>query len=316
MNTPPNPPGQDSGKTVSLLFIGAAVGAVLAFLFITVVLVCVLWFGGFFAGRNVASPNPNPTPHPNVAPPRRVETRVRPDPVPGRDFEVTLERPERRNPAPAPAPGDVAPLLHIRSKSLNVLDGKPLVMETASVVQQTGDGYLIVRDSQNLRITGPFTVSAWFQARTLERAMTIGSRALNGPPWTPPFSSWLLRINSPNHLEGSLSDGRGYSPSTWSVSLEPGQWYHAVLTYDGNTKRMFLNGAMQPRLASGTLTNPTGIGNAPGRSILIGADESESPAAEIFDGAIDDVRVFNRGLPEEEVQSLFTEGAKRYGLNP
>ncbi len=312
MNTPPTPPGRDSGKTLSLLFIGGAVGAVLAFLFITVVLVGVLWWGGFFTSKNAASPAAQP----NFAPPQRVERTVRVAPPSTRDFEVTrnvrLERPERM---PAAAPGDVAPVLHIRSKSLNVLDGKPLVLETVGTVQK-GDGYLIIPDSEEFRITGPFTVSAWFQAAgNMERAMTIASRALNGPPWTSPFCSWLLRVNNATHLEGSLSDARSFYPSTWSVSLEPGQWYHAVLTYDGNTKKMFLNGAMQQRLASGTLQNPAGIGNTPGRSILIGADESENPVADLFEGAIDDVRVFNRGLPEDEVQSLFNEGAKKYGLN-
>ncbi|MBC7790386.1 MAG: LamG domain-containing protein, partial [Anaerolineae bacterium] len=202
-----------------------------------------------------------------------------------------------------------------RSESRNVLDGKPLEVETASAVQQTGNGYLVVRDSRELRITGPLTVSAWFQAAgNMDRGMTIASRALNGPPWTFPFSSWLLRVNDATHLEGSLSDGRTYYPSTWSVSLEPGQWYHAVLTYDGDRKKMFLNGVMQQRLASGVLNTP-GIGNVPGRSILIGADESESPG-DLFEGAIDDVRVFNRGLPDEEVQSLFAEGSKRYGIIP
>src|SRR5688572_2691564 len=142
---PPTPPGPNSGKSVSLLLIGTVVGAVLAFLFITVVLVGVLWWGGFFTRKNVASPAVTP----NVAPPQRVERMVRAAPPPVRDFEVTVDaRPERTTLA---SPGDVAPVLHIRSQSLNVLDGKPLVIETATKVQQA-DGYLIVRDSQNLRI--------------------------------------------------------------------------------------------------------------------------------------------------------------------
>lgn len=58
---------RDSGNTLSLLFIGAAVGATLAFVFITLVLVVVLWRGGFFGPRNLASPN--------VDPPVRVERR-------------------------------------------------------------------------------------------------------------------------------------------------------------------------------------------------------------------------------------------------
>lgn len=224
-------------------------------------------------------------------------------------------RPERREPvAVAPASRATPPVFHIRSKSLNLLDGKAPTLETAGEVQ-SGEGYLVVRDSEDLRITGAFTVSAWFQARTTDRGMTIASRALNGPPWTFPFSSWLLRVNSAALLEGSLSDGRNYSPSTWAVSLQPGQWYHAVLTYDGDAKKMFLNGERQQRLASGMPNNPNGIGNTPGRSIIIGADESESPAAEIFDGAIDDVRIFNRALPEEEIQSVFSAGAGKYGVN-
>jgi hypothetical protein len=271
------PESRDSGKKLSLLFVGIAAGAILALVFVTAVLVLVLWKAGFFTSKS---------------------TTLQP-----------VEYKDVKKPVSAGAP-----VLHIRSKTLNVLDGKPVIIENGGEVR-SGDGYLVVSDSENLRITGEFTVSAWFQPRTIDRGMTIASRALNGPPWAFPFSSWLLRLNSESLLEGSLSDGHGYSPSTWSVSVQRGQWHHAVLTYDGTTKKMFLNGVRQQRLASGILNHPNGIGNAPGRSILIGADESESPAAEIFDGAIDDVRIFNRALPDEEVQVVFNEGAKRYGVN-
>jgi hypothetical protein len=313
----PSAPGQGgSGPKLSRLFLGVAAGAILALVFVTVVLVAVLWKGGFFNSRNPSVAREERLER--VAPAPRVEPATRVEPAP------RLVRPANNHPpltaapaavAVAAGPESIAPVFHIRSKTSNLLDDQPVTIESGGEVRR-GEGYLVVSDSEKLRITGPFTVSAWFQPRTMDRGMTIASRALNGPPWSYPFSSWLLRVNSPKHLEGSLSDGRGYFPSTWSVSLEPGQWYHAVLTYDGIIKRMFLNGVMQPTLASGTIENRTGIGNAAGHSILIGADESESPAAEIFDGAIDDVRVFNRGLPEDEVQSLFSEGAKRYGLNP
>jgi hypothetical protein len=274
---PPPPGSRHPEKNRTVVFIVVAAGAILALVFVTAILVLVLWKAGFFTTKS--------------APVLRVENK------------------ELKVPA-----SEGAPVLHIRSKSLNVLDGKSLIMESAGEVRRA-DGYLVVSDSESLRLQGPITVSAWFKARSFDKAMTVAGRAQNGPPWQYPFLSWLIRINTDSVVEGDVGHGRSYSPAGWAVStLLPEQWYFVCMTYDGNKKALFLNGLLQNQLASGSMAASGMIGNTPGKPILIGADESESPVGDVFDGAIDDVRVFDRALPEEEIQALFTKGTKTYGV--
>ena len=279
-------------KKGTVFFLGVATGSILALVFVTAVLAVASWKFGFF--------NPRPAPAPVVS--------VRPTPpiIPG-------QPPGPAMPAPS-ATATVEPVLHLMSQNLNLLDGKfPITAGDAQV--QRGDGYLVVSDAPKLRISDALTVALWFKPRYFNKPMTLGSRAISGPPWQAPFASWLLRINNDQLIEGSLA-GAGFSPSTWLVPvLQPGQWSHAVLIYDGHTKMLFLNGARQTQLNSGMLNHDQGIANTPGRPIMIGADESfENPDAEKFDGAIDDVQLFNRALSGAEVSALYNGGARRYGV--
>jgi hypothetical protein len=199
---------------------------------------------------------------------------------------------------------------------LNVLDGKSLLITGSHEVQQR-DGYLTVSDSEVLRIPAPITVAAWFKARSYDRAMTVAGRAYNGPAWRYPFLSWLIRINTNTIVEGDVGDGRSYSPAGWDVpSLLPGQWYHVAMTYDGNSKALFLNGVPQTALASGSQSYSSPISYTSGKPVIIGADESDDPVGDVFDGSIDDVKIFKQALQPPEIQALVKDTAGKYGVNP
>ncbi len=311
MNTPPVPPPRKG----PLILLGVAIGAI-GILMVVLVFLGVVWVG-FSAYRSHSVPA-QPVPMQPQFDPLVAEPPGIPPPIvrrPSPDRMIRVERAERMDraeitelPAPA-APGSVAPVLHLHSPSGNLLDGKIFTLETPGEAHGAG-GYVRVADAPALRIPGPMSISVWFNARTTNNPMTICSRALNGPPWQFPYSSWLLRINDPIHLEGTLTGAGGYSPSTWiSQPIKPGQWYHMVFTYDGRKKKLYLNGGQAMKLFSGKLDHTSPNTYTLGRSILIGADESESPVGEIFDGAIDDLRVFNRALPEEEILEMYSKPA-------
>src|SRR5205085_3175502 len=118
---------------------------------------------------------------------------------------------------------------------------------------QPEENSLRIRDSDHLRIAGPITVSAWFKVRSFEKSMAVVGRAQNGPPWQYPFLSWLIRINTDSLVEADVGDGRSYSPSSWNVpALQREEWYFVAMTYDGNAKTLYLNGAEVNSLASGS----------------------------------------------------------------
>jgi len=85
--------------------------------------------------------------------------------------------------------------------------------------------------------------------------------------------------------------------------LNTNEWYHVVLTYDGSFIKLYINGVLDNRVAqSGTIkatTNP----------FLIGSTYTTGEAK--FNGIIDEVRIFNRALSEEEIKFLYQEGLKK-----
>jgi hypothetical protein len=82
-------------------------------------------------------------------------------------------------------------------------------------------------------------------------------------------------------------------------TLQPNTWYHAVATYDGATMRLYLNGVQVASTAkTGALataaTVPVGIGRNPAGSNYV-------------NGAVDDLRIFARGLTAADVITLYGE---------
>lgn len=205
-------------------------------------------------------------------------------------------------------------VLQLQSRTFNILRGENLTIVGSGKVENR-DGYFLVGDAESLRPQDAITVAAWFNARSFDQPMTIAGRAQNGPPWQYPFLSWLVRINTESLMEIDVGHAQNYTPSGWNVPpLQPGQWYFVAMTFDGQTKKLFLNGTLITSLASGSPNSPSGIHYTPGRAILIGADESDAPVGDRFQGMIDDVRIYDRALSAEEVRQVFQEGARRLPL--
>jgi len=77
------------------------------------------------------------------------------------------------------------------------------------------------------------------------------------------------------------------------------EWHHYCLTYDGSAFRVYLDGVEEVTEALTGATSHNDTGN------WLGADPAP---ARHFDGAIDDVRVYDRALDAAEVQRLFQFG--------
>jgi len=136
------------------------------------------------------------------------------------------------------------------------------------------------------------TLSAWIKPDTVATA-TIISR--NGP--------YHLGING-NKAYGAVCYNPGVPPFyAWpsvvgSTVLEAGQWYHLVLTYDYTDIRIYVDGILDcapSALAQDLLIN--------GADLNIGWDQPGF--GNYFDGTIDEVSYYKRGLTGDEVRSLY-----------
>lgn len=79
-------------------------------------------------------------------------------------------------------------------------------------------------------------------------------------------------------------------------------WYHAIGTYDGSIMKIFVNGILVA-----TNTNVQGpIDGCEGGNLRIGKWWANDP--QNFKGKLDDIRIYNRALSQDEVNALYNEG--------
>ncbi|MGV8085087.1 MAG: NosD domain-containing protein, partial [Candidatus Bilamarchaeum sp.] len=100
-----------------------------------------------------------------------------------------------------------------------------------------------------------------------------------------------------NLLIGAINcNGFGTSPT-----LQVGQWSHIVLTKEGTTWNLYLNGSLLV-----TASNPF---NSPTPFMMIGQNTLALNSA--FNGSIDNFKIYNRSLSQEQISALFANRTDR-----
>jgi len=108
-----------------------------------------------------------------------------------------------------------------------------------------------------------------------------------------------------NHMDDSFRGAAGVQiEGTWYAasfgSLQANTWYHLVATYDGEDLKAYRDGVL--------ITNnsdPAGPPNAEDETLKFGR---HAMGALYFRGTIDDVRIYNYAIDEDEIKSIFNEG--------
>ena len=142
------------------------------------------------------------------------------------------------------------------------------------------------------RVSDDFTVSAWAWSNTTGGSQTLFRRGSPFPSTVP----YRLAYGGGATL-GARSDT--LVPATLDSISEPhtGEWFHVAMTYDGTTRSLYFNGVLDASdEPAGTVYSGIGI-------LDIGYDPQYLSASS-WDGSIDDLVVFDRGLLPEEVALL------------
>ncbi|MGP8199281.1 MAG: LamG domain-containing protein [Limisphaerales bacterium] len=160
------------------------------------------------------------------------------------------------------------------------------------------DDQIEVANSASISPSNALTVAAWILPLAYEDDKHCVSKGMN--------ENYTYRSYS---LQGPWSDGTWHAVvsfaagevTTASSSMAAlGQWSHVLMSYDGTAVNLYVNGqlsAAQP--ASGPI-NQTSWG------LLIGSHHFDAGSPDYwFNGDIDDVRIYNRALPSNEVQQLY-----------
>ncbi len=114
--------------------------------------------------------------------------------------------------------------------------------------------------------------------------------------------SFALYLNSDSQ---SISfNTSGTTNSTFTVNnvneLWDGNWHHLLVTYNGLEKVIYLDNVVVSRLnASGKIDSGWGF------NLLIGAGTNEISPALLYEGMIDETRIYNYALNSDEIRELF-----------
>ena len=145
------------------------------------------------------------------------------------------------------------------------------------------------------------TLAAWFKADSFI-STSADNRIISKSTGTSTQNHyWMLStINSDGvKLRFRLkTDGTTTTLIASSGNIAVGKWVHAVATYDGSNMRLYQNGVEVGSTAkTGTISTNNAV------SVNIGRSPDGSKE---WSGIIDDVRVYNRALSEEEIQALIS----------
>ncbi|MBR9692832.1 DUF2341 domain-containing protein [Candidatus Woesearchaeota archaeon] len=150
-----------------------------------------------------------------------------------------------------------------------------------------------------------YTVSAWVNIpSTIYETQTVVGRR---DAWDE--TNYMVRIVSSTgrpqitHVRPDI--GNTIDSVTGTTDLRNAGWKHVVATYDGSEQRIYVNGVSEGFVAA---ADPEMGG---GQQVQIGHDRSGNFR---FDGDIDEVRIYDRALSEDEVKTEFCTGASKLNI--
>lgn len=147
------------------------------------------------------------------------------------------------------------------------------------------------------------TVSAWMLGSSLSGEARIASKA-SGQAESD--HDWMLGLGSGAGAEDKLrirlkTAGVTSTFSTGDLALADSTWYHVAFTYDGSNVRVYLNGSEVGSFAK------TGTLDQSGLPVRIGSgNDGSGGASAVWDGLIDEVKVFNRSLSQAELAAEYS----------
>ena len=163
------------------------------------------------------------------------------------------------------------------------------------------DDYVTFGDVHDFAGTASFSVEGWVN-RTAVGAASVYRRVINKEKLAAGVKDgWGLQIppnSDPNaqKLLFTRAAGTTTNQAVSATTIVAGLWYHVVLTYDGATMRIYVNGALNASAAS-SLSMPDNTA-----SLRLGMREG---TAAFYAGRIDDVAIYDRALSAVEVQEHY-----------
>lgn len=168
----------------------------------------------------------------------------------------------------------------------------------SSVAFNGASSYVSVVNASALKVTDKLTMEAWVYPTQLDPLNGIAERSILVREETSTVSSFALygaKTDTPRIVAQARSGTSLSKTGTKAPSLSLQVWIHLAVTYESPNLQLYVNGVLvaQRSNGEGNLINSNAslfIGGWPGMN-------------EFFAGRIDEVRIYNRVLSEEEIKA-------------
>ncbi|MDQ7029667.1 MAG: M4 family metallopeptidase [Ardenticatenia bacterium] len=161
----------------------------------------------------------------------------------------------------------------------------PAIQQDGRSLQLDGDGdYVEVSFSDEFNYLNVITIEAWVKRDEYRCETVVGNGWRN--------SYWLGFCNQPIRFYHT-----GYKRVDGNATIPPGQWIHIAVTYDGTTRRYYINGQLDKET---TENNGPITGNPLQVFLGIGGDYD---GGYYFKGLIDEVRIWNVVRTQAEIRA-------------
>jgi hypothetical protein len=149
--------------------------------------------------------------------------------------------------------------------------------------------YVSIPDDSTLKPTSALSITGWVRGDAWGSGTEVDIVLRKGEG--NPNNYQLAIADGQAALYLDDSDGGGIRSTT---TLDTDEWYHIAATWDGSNVRVYVNGTLETTAArTGTIGTDT-------RTLYLGG----RGGADLFDGRLDDVRLYNRALSIEEIAAM------------
>jgi len=153
-----------------------------------------------------------------------------------------------------------------------------------------GDSHANVSDSYNLNITSSITIEAWVYPFTTSGRREIASKN----------TAYLFNLQDGKICSNMYGVNGVFNCSEETVASNA--WSHVAMTYDGSVLKLYINGQLDSSFSvSGKIRKSS-------NPLTIGLQQNNLGSA--FSGVIDEVRIYNKSLEENEIKSHYIEELK------
>lgn len=160
-------------------------------------------------------------------------------------------------------------------------------------------GYLDGGDRFAFAGAQPFSIEAWVRASSTSGYLGVASR--EDTSGGPPSEGYIVFVSPDDGVFGfQRLDGASLTSITSTSVASASSYVHLVATYDGGQMTLYVNGMQEI-----TQTATFSIAGA-GNDFVVGAEAGGAEA--FFDGALDEVAVYDHVLTAERVTAHYMVG--------